>query len=339
MEVSTPVPPVLKQYGRGTIIAGRYEVIGPVGVGGTGFVLKVHDLALNRRVVALKILHAELINEPTILARFQNEVIITQKLSHPNIVRVHDFGVGDGGFYFIIMEYAEGESLSKKMSPDRTKNLTFEQTLHVLWQLADALNYAHEQGIVHRDIKPDNIIVDQDWNIKVTDFGVARSLTLASGLTRTGEAIGTPVYMSPEQVNARDVDTRADIYTYGVLAYEMVVGAPPFMADNWLTLAAMHVSSRFPVEKLRKCGAPRWFVDLVVKATAKKPENRFQKAAEIRQVIETHQFGAKAGSPPSAGEELLIKVVFVLGAIGFVLAGVLIARLLPSLAGSLGFGL
>lgn len=322
MEVSTPVPPALRHYGTGTVVAGRYEVIETLGVGGTGFVLKVYDLALNRRVVALKILHAELVNDPVIVARFQNEVLLTQKLSHPNIVRVHDFGVGDGGFYFIIMEYAPGKSLSKKLS-----TLTFEQTLRIIAQVAGALGYAHAQNIVHRDIKPDNIIVGDDWNIKITDFGVARSLTMSSGLTRTGEAIGTPVYMAPEQVNAREVDTRADIYTLGVLAYEMVVGIPPFMADNWLTLAAMHVSSAFPAEKLRKSGVPRWFAEMVLKATAKKPEDRQQSVLEIKAEIDRYF----EGSSDDGAADLYIlskRATVFLGAIGLVLLGILLARLI-----------
>ena len=269
----------LNAFEQGQIISDRYEVVRRLGAGSMGLVLQAVDLTLDREPVALKLLYPHLVSDKTVFARFRNEVVIARRLSHPNIVRLYDFGHAGGGYYYISMEFVSGYSLKDRIYGRRFEQLTVEETIRILFEIGQGLQCAHERGVVHRDLKPDNILISERGEIKVTDFGLARQTQVDKGFTQSGETVGTPCYMAPEQIRGERVDARADIYSLGIMAYEMVTCEKPFDDDNWLTLASMHLKQPmpdFPIE----LGIPGWFQDFVFKSTAKDPDDRYQSTAE-----------------------------------------------------------
>jgi len=277
----------LSKYPVGTIIAKRYEVIAPIGEGAMGVVLKAKDLVLDGEIIALKILLKEFVKDQSIFARFRREVLLTRRLAHPHIVRLYDFGDSGDGTYFLTMEFVEGESLAARIKKGK---LDWTEASQFLYQIAMGVGYAHSQGVVHRDIKPANILITTKGEIKITDFGVARSLDSKDKLTRTDEAVGSPVYMCPEQLTgaATGPDSRSDIYALGIMAYELVVGELPFFSENWVILVRMHVNDPMPVITYKVTGVPFWFQILVNKAAAKEAKDRYQNANEFANVIAEH---------------------------------------------------
>jgi serine/threonine protein kinase len=263
----------------GTVIGGRYEVLRALGSGGMGTVLLVKDDALGEEI-AIKLLYPHLAQDKTTFARFRNELLIARRLSHPNIVRLYDIGNAGGGYYFISMELVTGGSLTKRIY-DRENPLAFDETLRILRGIATGIGHAHSQGVVHRDLKPDNVMLTEDSQVKVTDFGLARNLFSDNGFTATGEAVGTPYYMAPEQLRGEKVDGRCDIYALGLIAYEMVVGKRPFFEESYLELATLHLRAPIPNFATKESGIPQWFEDFVKRCAEKRPENRFQTAEEI----------------------------------------------------------
>ena len=205
---------------------GPYEIRETIGQGGMAAVYKAHQPSLDR-VVALKVISAHLASETEFMERFRQEALASARLTHPNIVIVHDFGE-DGGVPYLVMEYVEGTTLSEllddALSPERAQNLVD--------QIAAGLDYAHSRGVVHRDIKPQNVLVTPEGRVVLADFGLARIMESAKRLTMTGGIVGTPEYMSPEQAAGRPTDQRTDIYALGVILFEMIVGSRPYTAET-----------------------------------------------------------------------------------------------------------
>src|SRR6185503_15535415 len=209
---------------------------------------------------------------------FQQEARIIAKLEHPHILPVFDYGESDGIAYFV-MRYLEAGTLKEKMEAGRP--LPLNEIDRIFNQLADALSYAHSHGIVHRDLKPANALIDSYGNIFLTDFGIAKLLESASPrLTQTDAIMGTPAYISPEQAQAQPVDQRSDIYSLGIILYEMVTGRVPFVADTPLAIIFKHVSDPLPLPSLIKPDIPASIEQVILKALAKEPQDRFATAAE-----------------------------------------------------------
>ncbi|MBW3592211.1 MAG: protein kinase [Actinobacteria bacterium] len=256
----------------GEVVAGRYELEELLGVGGMSSVYRARDRVLER-TVALKILHEQFSHDPAYVERFRREARAIAKLSHPNIVTVIDRGEFEGR-QFIVFEYVGGETL--KQLATREAPLPPERALALVHQVARGLAFAHEHGIVHRDVKPHNVLVDGDGAAKVTDFGIARSLGGPDdGLTQTGTVLGTGAYISPEQAVGRPADERSDQYSLGALLYELLTGRIPYEGESIVAVATRHVRDPVPdVREVRPEISAR--IDaLIRRAMAKRPDDRF----------------------------------------------------------------
>jgi serine/threonine protein kinase len=247
-------------------------------------VYKVRDLKLDGQEVALKILKSTLINSENIRERFRREAIISRKLDHPNIVRVFDFDTTPADEHFIIMECVTGKSLSSLFHISKPR-LPLIDLGHILSEILDAMEYAHKQGVIHRDLKPQNVLLNDSGKIKVMDFGLARATGFISTLSAKGESIGTPWYMSPEQIRGGEIDNRTDIYTFGLLIYEAFHGTPPYAGEPWFAVADKHL--REPLPDLPEL-TPSWFQALVERCTRKEPAERYCSVTEIREFMAKH---------------------------------------------------
>ena len=256
---------------------GSYQIQREIGRGGMGVVYLAHEQSL-RRVVAVKVLAARLTDDAAYVKRFIREARAAAQLDHPNIVTVHSVGERDG-LYYIAMQYVEGRSLAQLI---REKGpLDWRSALDITRQAAEALAEAHKRGIIHRDIKPDNIMIDEAGRVKVMDFGLARAASATTKLTADGAQLGTPMYMSPEQINGDPVDVRADIYSLGVMLYEMLAGRPPFQADT--PMALMYQITHRPLPDVARLNAtvPKIVAGVVAGMTAQQPEQRFPSAQTL----------------------------------------------------------
>jgi serine/threonine-protein kinase len=255
-----------------TIVDGRYRLVCRVGSGGMADVWLAEDSQLGRRV-ALKLLHRRFAEDEQFVERFRQEASHAAGLQHPNVVQVYDRGCWEGSWY-IAMEYVEGPTL-KEIVQERGA-LPYQLAADVVVQILRAARYAHKRGIVHRDLKPHNVILDEEGRVKVTDFGIARAGT--SEMTETGAIMGTAHYLSPEQAQGRPVDSRSDLYSIGVILYELLVGRVPFDAESAVSIALKHVSEP-PVPPAELVPAiPRALEDVVLRALAKDPDDRYQDA-------------------------------------------------------------
>jgi eukaryotic-like serine/threonine-protein kinase len=257
----------------GSLLAGRYEITAPIAVGGMGEVWKARDRVLDR-IVAAKVLKSEYTDDPSFLARFRNEARHTAALSHPNIASVYDYGetVDDSGtkkLAFLVMEFVEGQPLVQILHDEG--RLPVDWTLHVLEQSADGLSAAHRAGVVHRDIKPGNLMVRPDGVVKLTDFGIAQARD-ATPLTRTGMVVGTAQYLSPEQAQGMEVNAASDVYSLGVVAYECLTGGRPFDGTSQVAIALAHINRPPPPLPAEIPPAVRLLVE---RALAKDPGDRF----------------------------------------------------------------
>ncbi|HSL30634.1 MAG TPA: protein kinase [Anaerolineales bacterium] len=257
---------------------GSYRIISQVGKGGMATVYKAYQASVDR-YVAIKVLPSQLAESKEFATRFQQEARIIAKLEHPHILPVFDYGESDGTAYFV-MRYLEAGTLKDKMEFGRP--LPMSEIDRIFTQLTDALSYAHSQGIVHRDLKPANALIDSHGNIFLTDFGIAKLLESASPrLTQTDAIMGTPAYISPEQAQSHPVDRRSDIYSLGIILYEMVTGQVPFLADTPLAVLFKHVSDPLPPPSRVKPDIPPSIEQVILKALAKDPRDRFATADEF----------------------------------------------------------
>src|ERR1700757_3840036 len=226
----------------GDLIAGRYELEEVVEHGGMSSVYRGHDRLLERDV-ALKVLHPHFRDDEEYIERFRREARAVAQLSHPNIVTVIDRGASDGN-QFIVFEYVEGENLKKLR--ERTGPLPAERVIELGIEIADALAFAHAHDLVHRDVKPQNVLIDTAGDAKVTDFGIVRTLDVERGVTQTGTVLGTSNYLSPEQAEGETVTPATDVYSLGVVLYELLTGDVPFRGDNLVVVAMKHVTEHPP---------------------------------------------------------------------------------------------
>lgn len=255
----------------------RYKVQRILGEGGMGAVYKAYDTELDREV-ALKLIRPGLAMDPNIALRFKQELLLASKISHKNILRIHDLGEA-GGTKFISMAYVEGHDLYHLLG-DAGK-LPVDRALKIAKQLCAALEAAHSEGVVHRDFKPQNILLDRNDQVYVSDFGLAKSLESDTGLSRTGEFLGTPRYMAPEQVEGRGIDHRVDIYALGLIMYEMLTGDVPFHADTTIQLMYKRVHETPESPKTLNPDLPEWLVRVVMKCLERDPDRRYQNAADV----------------------------------------------------------
>ncbi|HEY2330822.1 MAG TPA: Stk1 family PASTA domain-containing Ser/Thr kinase [Acidimicrobiales bacterium] len=259
------------------LYGGRYELHRRLARGGMADVYLARDTLLDRPV-ALKVLFAEFATDPTFVERFRREAQSAANLNHPNIVSVYDWGEEDGT-YFIVMEYVDGRSLSQilrdegPLQPDRAADITID--------VASALAFAHRHGVVHRDVKPGNVLVSPLGQVKVADFGIARAVSSRENLTQTGTVMGTATYFSPEQARGEAVDPRSDVYSLGVVLYELLVGSPPFSGDSPVSVAYKHVSEAPVPVRERKPEVPEQLEAVCMRSLAKNPANRYHSADEL----------------------------------------------------------
>jgi len=256
----------------------RYRIEALLGQGGMGRVYKAYDKDLDR-TVAIKVVREGAIGESDALKRFKQELVLASKISHKNILRIHDMG-DVGGLRFISMAYVEGQDL-QHIIRDNPK-MPLERILKFAQQIADALAAAHAEGVVHRDLKPQNLLVDKNDQIFVCDFGLAKSFEEgAIGMTRTGAFLGTPRYMSPEQVEGKPADGRADLYALGLILYELVIGDVPFTGESTLKVMYQRIQEKPKSPKLLRPDLPNWLVKIIMRCLERNPDDRYQNAFEI----------------------------------------------------------
>jgi serine/threonine-protein kinase len=280
------------------VLSPNYELDEEIGRGGMGVVYRAKDRRL-RRTVAIKVLPPELAFRSEIKARFLREAQTAAALNHPNIVDIYSVDEAEG-LVFFVMAYITGDNLAKRLHDHG--ELSVDETRRTLRDVADALAYAHERGVVHRDIKPDNILIDQEsGRPMVTDFGIARAVSEGdSRLTATGIAIGTPTYMSPEQAaGERTVDGRSDLYSLGILGYQMLSGEPPFIANSTPAILVKHISERpVPIEQ-RRSDVPPDLAAVIMRLLEKDPAMRFPNAGALVTALDTRQLPAAPGTGQS----------------------------------------
>ncbi len=277
---------------------GRYDIIDLVGRGGMGVLYRGHDKALERDV-AVKMMHLDFSRDSSARERFQREARAVARLQHRNIVTIHELGEVDGNPY-IVMELLSGKDLDEVMKTDTL--LPLGRKLDIVAQLCDALAYAHDQGIVHRDVKPGNVRLLEDGTVKILDFGIARFHT--SSLTQSGTVMGTPSYMAPEQIMGQPVDGRADLFSAGVLLYELLAGHRPFVGDSPTAVAYQIMHSDAPPLVAELPDLPDAINQVVTRALQKDPKNRYARAQEMASDLQTVRMMLDLPLKPESGERM-----------------------------------
>jgi beta-lactam-binding protein with PASTA domain len=275
-----------------TAVRARYQVIARVAAGGMGEVFRARDSVLDRDV-AIKVLHRTLAGDPGFIDRFRREARAAALLSHPNIVAVHDWGATSTGTYFMVMEFVRGRNLRDLLSAN--DRLEPQQAVEVLLQILAALDHAHRRGIVHRDVKPENVLITPEGTVKVADFGLARALAEARVSQAPGTVTGTVQYLAPEQIHGEPADPRTDLYALGIVGYELLTGTVPFTGETSLAIAYKHLSDAVPPPSQANPSVPPDLDQIILAATDKDPDGRPSSALEMRaQVLQA------AGNVPSA---------------------------------------
>lgn len=260
----------------GSAFAGRYQIIEELGKGGMGMVYKALDTEIEERV-AVKLLNPEIAADENMIRRFKNELKFARKITHKNVCRMYDLNEYES-INYITMEYVPGEDL--KSSIRRMGPLTAGKAVSIAKQMCKGLKEAHKLGVVHRDLKPQNIMIDRDGNARIMDFGIARS-TKTQGMTKTGMMIGTPHYISPEQVTGKDIDQRSDIYSLGIIIFEMVTGKVPFEGETPINIAFMHKTAKAPDPRKFNAQVPLDLSRMILKCMEKDKKKRYQSAEEV----------------------------------------------------------
>src|SRR5215470_8793913 len=274
----------------GSVLAGRYEILQLLGRGGMGAVYKARDSELDR-TVAIKLIRAEFAKNPEILRRFKQELILARQVTHKNVIRIFDLGQDDG-IKFITMDFVEGQDLRQLLRENG--KLPPEQAARVMLQICRALEAAHGEGVIHRDLKPQNIMLDGNGRVYVMDFGIARS-AYVPGMTQTGALIGTPEYMSPEQARGEKLTEHSDIFSLGIIFYELLTGKSPYPGDAPLATLWKRLMEKPKPPMDVVPGIPKPLNDIVMKALEIEPEHRWASAREMAQQLEIF-LGPIAGS-------------------------------------------
>ena len=277
---------------KGYLLGDRYRIIDTLGEGGMANVYLAEDIILQRKV-AVKILRLDLQKEPQTLARFQREALATSELSHPNIVMVLDVGT-DHGLPYMVMEYVDGPDLKEYIRTNSPLNLG--NIIKIMDQILSAMSLAHKHNVIHRDLKPQNILMDKHGNIKIADFGIAVALNQNS-VTQTNSAIGSVHYMSPEQTRGGLVTKQSDIYSLGIILYELITGNVPFNGDSAVSIALKHAQEPIPSIRKQDPNIPQPLENVVLKATAKDPRDRYNSAKEMKDDLDTSLEPGRANEP------------------------------------------
>ncbi|MCA9227071.1 MAG: serine/threonine protein kinase [Planctomycetales bacterium] len=280
------------------IINDRYRILDRIGEGGGGTVYRAADLRHDSEEIAIKVLLLHDIDgDQKALRRFINEVALVQQLSHPNIIEVYELSRTALGQHFLTMQYVAGGTVRDHI---KESTFTFEDVLRILRDMARALHYAHSQSVVHRDLKPENILLTRTNDVKIADFGLARNMNQGFTMTPAGETVGTPYYMSPEQLQGKRVDGRSDIYSLGIVAFEMVTGERPFQHSGpaehsmaYHELARMHFMSPLPSLEAAQMPVPAWFEPFLEACTAKHADKRYPSMNAVVNALEQpmHKMG------------------------------------------------
>lgn len=263
-------------------LGGRYQIIERIGGGGMALVYKAQDILLNR-YVAIKVLRQQFVNDEEFIRRFRREAQSAASLSHPNIVSVYDVGQEED-VHYIVMEYVEGQNLNeiiKERAP-----LQVEESVRIASQIADALDHAHHNQIIHRDIKPHNILIGRNGRVKVTDFGIARAVTSAT-ITQTGSVVGSVHYFSPEHAKGVATGEKSDLYSLGIVLYQMLTGQLPFLGESPISVALKHLQEQFEEPRLVNPMIPQSVENIILKSMRKNPAERYQSAKEMLRDLET----------------------------------------------------
>lgn len=272
---------------------GPYRITKKIAKGGMAEIYEGVD-EVHNRPVAIKVLRADMAEEQEFVTRFRREAEAVAQLKHPNILEVYDSGFEDETEY-ITMTYVDGGSLKDLISRGP---MSPEEAVSIAIQLADALDYAHQEGIVHRDVKPSNVLLAPDGTPLLTDFGIAKSFDETQHLTRTGRSIGTPQYMAPEQIQGDPVDHRTDVYALGIVLYEMVTGRVPFDATTPAAALYKQINEPPPPISEAKVEIPGWLEDIIQKAIAKNPADRYQRAADLAAALRDRRAPEHVPTPP-----------------------------------------
>ncbi len=274
---------------KGQKISDRYQIIKSIGEGGMANVYLAYDTILDRNV-AVKLLRGDLASDEKFVHRFQREALSASSLNHPNIVEVYDVGE-DNGSYYIVMEYIEGRHL-KDLIKKRGK-LTTSEVIDIMLQITDGMSMAHDAYIIHRDIKPQNIMILENGLVKITDFGIAMAMN-ATQLTQTNSVMGSVHYIPPEQASGKGSSLQSDIYSMGIVMYELLTGKLPFRGDNAVEIALKHLKEPMPNIKEELPTLPQSIANIILKATAKNPKNRYSDAKEMHEDLKTCMSDARA---------------------------------------------
>ncbi|HIT38030.1 MAG TPA: Stk1 family PASTA domain-containing Ser/Thr kinase [Candidatus Onthousia faecipullorum] len=278
---------------KGQKINDRYEIIKSIGEGGMANVYLAYDTILDRNV-AIKVLRGDLANDEKFVRRFQREALSASSLSHPNIVAMYDVGE-DNGLYYIVMEYVEGKTLKQLLK--KRGSLTLSEAIDIMLQLTDGMAHAHDSYIVHRDLKPQNIMIQDDGQIKITDFGIAMALN-STQLTQTNSVMGSVHYLPPEQAAGKGTTIKSDIYSMGIIFYELLTGELPFKGDSAVEIALKQMKEPLPdVHKLNN-DIPQSIENIILKSTAKNPKNRYDDAKSMHNDLLTALNDDRINEPP-----------------------------------------